>query len=173
MADPRQLAALSFFHGMPERTLNRIAQSATELSVPAGHVLVRQNDRATAVFFLLSGSVQILIRVGSDDLLVGVLREEEGQFIGWSTFRPPYRYTASVRCEGPAVVLRVPATVFNELFEQDPAFAYATLAVLLSAWRTGTRMPVISCTYHLGRGRSTGACHEPTRATGTGELTLL
>jgi hypothetical protein len=44
MADPRQLAALSFFHGMPERTLNRIAQSATELSVPAGHVLVRQND---------------------------------------------------------------------------------------------------------------------------------
>jgi len=70
MADPRQLAALSFFHGMPERTLNRIAQSATELSVPAGHVLVGQNDRATAVFFLLSGSVQILIRVGSDDLLV-------------------------------------------------------------------------------------------------------
>ena len=75
-----------------------------------------------------SGSVQILIRVGSDDLLVGVLREEEGQLIGWSTFRPPYRYTASVRCEGPAVVLRVPATVFNELFEQDPAFAYATLS---------------------------------------------
>ena len=89
MADPRKLAALSFFHGMPE---------------------------------------QILIRVGSDDLLVGVLREEEGQLIGWSTFRPPYRYTASVRCEGPAVVLRVPATVFNELFEQDPAFAYATLS---------------------------------------------
>ena len=128
MADPRQLAALSFFHGMPARTLNRIAQSATELSVPAGHVLVGQNGRATAAFFLLSSSVQILIRVGSDDLLVGVLREEGGQLIGWSTFRPPYRYTASVRCEGPAVVLRVPATVINELFEQDPAFAYATLS---------------------------------------------
>src|SRR6476619_4486751 len=124
MADPRQLAALSFFHGMPARTLNRIAQSATDLSVPAGHVLVGQNGRATAVFFLLSGSVQILIRVRSHDLLVGVLREEGGQLIGWS----PYRYTASVRCEGPAVVLRVQGTVFNELFEQDPAFAYATLS---------------------------------------------
>jgi CRP-like cAMP-binding protein len=126
MVDPRQLAALPFFHGMPQRTLDRIAQSATELPLPAGRTFVRQYDRATAAFFLLSGSVQILIRISSDDLLVGVLREK-GQLIGWSTFRPPYRYTASVRCEGPTVVLHVPATVFEELFAEDPAFAYATL----------------------------------------------
>jgi hypothetical protein len=173
MADPRQLAALSFFHGMPERTLNRIAQSATELSVPAGHVLVRQNDRATAVFFLLSGSVQILIRVGSDDLLVGVLREEGGSSSGGRRSARPtatprrcavkdlpsccaYRRRSSTSCS---------SRIRHSLMRPS--------AVLLSAWRTGTRMPVISCTYHLVRGRSTGACHEPTRATGTGELTLL
>jgi CRP-like cAMP-binding protein len=104
----------------------RIAQSATTLALPAGRTFVRQYDRATAAF-LLSGSVQILMRVGSDDLLVGVLREK-GELIGWSMFRPPYRYTASVRCEGSTVVLRVPATIFEELFAKDPAFAYATLS---------------------------------------------
>jgi CRP-like cAMP-binding protein len=126
MVDPRRLAVLPFFRGMPQPALVRIAQSATELTLPAGRTFVRQYDRATAAFFLVSGSVQILIRVGSDDLLVGVL-EEQGELIGWSTFRPPYRYTATVRCEGPTVVLHVPAAVFAELFTEDPAFAYATL----------------------------------------------
>jgi CRP-like cAMP-binding protein len=125
--DLLRLAGLPFFHGMPRWALARIAQSAGELSLPAGHVLIRKHDHATAVFVLLSGAVQIHIRVGTDDLLVGVLRGE-GELVGWSTFRPRYRYTASVSCEEPTLVVRVPARVFEELFEQDPAFAYATLS---------------------------------------------
>jgi CRP/FNR family transcriptional regulator, cyclic AMP receptor protein len=122
-----RLAGLPFFCDLPQWALARIAQAATELCVPAGHMLVRQYDRATAVFVVLSGAVQILVRVGSDDLLVGVLRGE-GELIGWSTFRPPCHYTASVRCEQPTVVVRVPATVFEELFDQDPELAYAILS---------------------------------------------
>jgi CRP-like cAMP-binding protein len=125
--DPLRLAGLPFFRGMPPWALVRIAQAATVLSFPAGHLLLRQYDRATTVFVMLSGVVQILIRVGSDDLLVGMLRGE-GQLLGWSTFRPADRYTASVRCEEPTVVVRVSATIFEELFDQDPAFAYATLS---------------------------------------------
>jgi CRP-like cAMP-binding protein len=119
-------AGLPLFRGMPQWALVRIAQAATVLSFPVGHVMVRQYDRATAFFVVLSGALQVLIRVGTDDLLVGVLRGE-GQLIGWSVFRPPYRYTASVRCEEPTVVVRVPATVVEELFDQDPEFAYLTL----------------------------------------------
>jgi CRP-like cAMP-binding protein len=125
--DPLRLAVLPFFQGMPRWALDRIAQAATVLSVPAGHVLVRQYDRATAVFVVLSGAVQILLRAGSDDLLVGVLGGE-GELVGWSAFRPPNRYTASVRCEEPTVVVRIPATVFEELFDQHPELAYATLS---------------------------------------------
>ena len=120
------LAELPFFHGMPQWALGRIAQVASVQSVPAGHMLVRQYDHATAVYVVLSGVVQVLIRVGSDDQLVGVLRGE-GQLVGWSMFRPPYRYTSSVRCEGPVVAVRVPVKVFEELFDQDPEFAYATV----------------------------------------------
>lgn len=127
MVDLLRLTQVPLFDGMPQSALIRIARAATELTVPTGQVLVRQYDRATAAWFLLSGEVHILVRVGSEDLLVGVLREK-GQLIGWSVFRSPYHYTASVKSVGPVLVLRVPATVFEELFEQDPAFALMTLS---------------------------------------------
>src|SRR6266542_2854049 len=103
-----RLGRLSFFQGIPSWALLRLA------------------DRARAVHFLLAGSVQVLIRVGEEDLLVGVLRRP-GELVGWSAFRPPYRYTASVRCEEPSRLARVPATAFEEVFERDPALAYQIL----------------------------------------------
>jgi CRP-like cAMP-binding protein len=121
-----RLGRLSFFHGMPGWALIRLAEAATEEELPADAMVFRQSDRARAVHFLLTGSVQILIRVGEEDLLVGVLRRP-GELIGWSAFRAPYRYTASVRCEEPSRLARVPAEVFDELFERDPALAYHVL----------------------------------------------
>jgi CRP-like cAMP-binding protein len=121
-----RLARLSFFQGMPWWALVRLAEAAAEEQLPAGGMLLRQSDRARAVHFLLAGSVQILLRVGEEDLLVAVLRRP-GELLGWSAFRAPYRYTASVRCEEPSRLVRVPAAVFQELFERDPALAYQTL----------------------------------------------
>jgi CRP-like cAMP-binding protein len=121
-----RLAQLPFFHGMPQWALVRVAEAAAEEEVPAGGMVLRQSDRARAVHFLVAGSVQILIRVGEEDLLVAVLRDP-GELLGWSAFRPPFRYTASVRCEEPSRLVRVPAVVFEELFERQPALAFQVL----------------------------------------------
>ena len=121
-----RLARLSFFQGMPQWALIRLAEAATEEEVPAGGMVLRQADRARAVHFLVVGSVQILLRVGEEDLLVAVLRRP-GELLGWSAFRAPHRYTASVRCEESSRLVRVPAAVFEELFARDPALAYQTL----------------------------------------------
>jgi CRP-like cAMP-binding protein len=120
------LAQLSFFQSMPQWALVRLAEAAIEEEVPAGEMVLRQADRARAVYFLLAGSVQIMLRVGEEDLLVAVVRRP-GELLGWSAFRAPYRYTASVRAEGPCRLVRVPAAAFEELFERDPAFAHHTL----------------------------------------------
>jgi hypothetical protein len=69
-----RLRRLSFFQGMPRWALVRLAGAATEEELPAGGMVLRQSDRARAVHFLLAGSVQILIQVGEEDLLVAVLR---------------------------------------------------------------------------------------------------
>jgi len=91
-----RLAGIPILRGLPQWALVRLAATATEADLPAGRLVVQQYDRARAVHVLTAGSVQVLIRVGADDLLVGVLRRP-GELLGWSAFRPPYRYTATVR----------------------------------------------------------------------------
>src|ERR671910_254353 len=50
-----------------------------------------------------------------------------GALVGWSAFRPPYRATASVRCEQPSRLITMPVAAFEELFERDPGLGYLLL----------------------------------------------
>jgi len=114
-----RMAGIPVMQGLPQWALVRLAATATEADLPAGRLVLQQYDRARAVHVLTSGSVQILIRVGSDDLLVGVLRRP-GELLGWSAFRAPYRYTATVRCESPSHVVTFPVEAFEDIFAEDP-----------------------------------------------------
>jgi CRP-like cAMP-binding protein len=124
--DPAELERLPFFAGLPRWALERLAEAAHEEQVAAGRTVLHQHDRVRAVHFLVDGALQILVRVGDDDLLVGVLGGH-GELVGWSAFRPPYRSTASVRCERASRLLAVPAAAFEELFARDPALGYLIL----------------------------------------------
>ena len=98
-----------------------------------GEFIVHQHDQAQHAFFLGSGVVQIFIHFrGVDDLLVGTLREP-GALIGWSVFRKPYRYTASVRCEEPCRVQRIPREVLDELINREPRLGYLLLKRVAAA----------------------------------------
>jgi CRP-like cAMP-binding protein/1-acyl-sn-glycerol-3-phosphate acyltransferase len=121
-----ELSAIPFFRGLPSWALEYLAERAEEQVLPTGQTILHQYDRVGRVYFLVSGSLQILIRVGSEDLLVSVLREPGG-LIGWSAFRPPYRSTASVRCAEPCRLLIVAADVFGDLFRREAALAYQML----------------------------------------------
>ena len=102
-----------------------LAGAAREEELPAGRTVLHQHDRVRTVHLLVDGALQILVRVGDDDLLVGVERARE--LVGWSAFRPPYRSTATVRCERPSRLVAVPVAAFEELFSRDPALGYLLL----------------------------------------------
>lgn len=121
------LRQLAFFRGLRSEVLQTFANAATLVEFENNAVVVKQHDRAIALFLLLSGRVQFLIEVeGSGKLLVGVGREE-GLVIGWSVCRAPYRYMSDVRCEGECRLLRIPHHVIDELIDKDPASALALL----------------------------------------------
>ncbi len=119
MVHPDILKHLDFFRGLSRPALQQIAEHAEIREYENNTILCTQHDRAIALFLLVSGTVQFLIRVaGGDDLLVGVGRDP-GLLIGWSLFRAPYRYTTTVRCEQECRFLRVPAHVFAEIMDKD------------------------------------------------------
>ncbi len=115
------LNELEFFRGLPRSVLGTLADAASIVEPEHNALVARQHDRAIAMFLLLSGHVQFLIDVeGSGSLLVGVGREP-GLIIGWSIFRPPYRYTTNVRCEGACRLLRIPHHIVDDLLANDAA----------------------------------------------------
>ena len=79
-----ELARLRFFEGLPGWALERLAGSAARRRFEQGAVVVKQNDEARAVYFLLSGAAQDLVYFeGVGDLLMGVQRELGSLVAGW------------------------------------------------------------------------------------------
>ncbi len=128
-----ELAGLRFFEGVPGWALERLAGSSAKRRLEQGTLVVRQNDEARAVYFLLSGAVQVLVYFeGVGDLLMGVHREP-GSLIAWSAFRAPYRHTSSMRCECSTELLRIPRGAFEGIFEEDPYLGYRILKKVAAA----------------------------------------
>ncbi len=129
-----ELARLRFFEGLPGWALERLAGAAARRRFEQGAIVVRQNDEARAVYFLLSGAAQDLVYFeGVGDLLMGVQRERGSLVAGWSAFKPPYRYTSSTRCEEASELVRLPRETFEEIFEEDAYLGYRILKKVAAA----------------------------------------
>jgi CRP-like cAMP-binding protein len=116
---PTELRDVPLLADLPEWALDSLAARAEIRRLEAGAPIVAQHAEADAVFVLLEGSAEILLRFeGVGDLLVGVVRKRGG-VIGWSALREPHRYTGSVRSEEPSVLLRLPREAFDEVFARD------------------------------------------------------
>jgi CRP-like cAMP-binding protein len=122
-----RLGELPFFRGLPAAAVETLAAQAHERDYAPGALVMRQHDEATHVYFLLQGTLQVLVHFeGVGDLLMGVLRRP-GTMEGWSAFRPPYRATASLRCEEECRVAVIPREAFEALIDRDPATGYEIL----------------------------------------------
>ena len=127
------LARLAIFKDMPQEILMELAERAQLRTFERNEVIVRQHDDAHAVYLLLSGRAQFLIRFqGVDDMLVGTT-SEYGAPIGWSIAREPHRYTATVRCEEPCEALYVPRSMLDRIINQNPGVGYDILCHLAAA----------------------------------------
>lgn len=121
------MATVPFFAGLDAPILTAFAENAGEVYVPAGELIIEQGDAASDVYFLLEGSVEALLRFeGVGDLFMGT-HEAVGTLLGWSAFRPPYRYSDSVRSHRPSRLLQVSRSSFEALFARDPAVAHELL----------------------------------------------
>jgi CRP-like cAMP-binding protein len=127
MIDQERLRALPFFAGLPEPVVAALAAQGQERYLAAGELVIEQNDEAREVWFLVEGSVELLLRYeGVGDLFMGSF-QEPGSIFGWSALRPPHRYTDSVRCEQPSRLLCLSRGSFEAVMADDPHVGFVLL----------------------------------------------
>ena len=113
------LRSTSLFSAVPDDTLTRIAELASEKSHHAGKVIVRQGGRAHAFHLIVEGEVE----VASDDVKIATLGP--GDHFGEIAVVDDAKRNATVTAITPVRVLAIDTISFRRLVRSDAALAEA------------------------------------------------
>lgn len=120
MVTASDLGQVGFFAPLPEWARELLAARAVVREYDPGQFIARQHEKTTSLHILRSGEAQVLLRFeGVGDLVTETMSTAD-PIIGWSLFRPPYRYTASIRCVTVGTAIAIPREAFETVFELEP-----------------------------------------------------
>ena len=115
------LAGCPLFKGIHADGLAKLAELATPVDFPAGHVIARQGEIGTGFFVIVSG----LVRVIRDGAVVA--RLGPGEFFGELSVLDRMPRNATVAAEEPTTCLALASWDFERVLLEEPAL---TLAIL-------------------------------------------
>lgn len=122
-ADPavaiEALAQVDQFKGLPQRSLEALAEGAMQCDVCEGEYLFVEGDAADSFFVVAEGTLEILRRKDSREVALRHL--SHGEAIGLFGLFSGQQRAACARAIGPAVVLQIPAARLQAVIEQDAA----------------------------------------------------
>jgi CRP-like cAMP-binding protein len=126
------LGACRLFGGVGRDVLERVADKATEVDFPAGHVIARQNEIGTGFFVIVAGKVRV-IRDGQRLAELG-----PGDFFGELSVLDGQPRNAQVTAVGPCRCLAVASWDLEALLLEDPRLALAIIRGLAARLRATT-----------------------------------
>ena len=115
------LAACPLFRGIDAEGLAALAEMATPVDFPAGHVIARQGDIGTGFFVIIAGTVRV-VRDGAT-----VARLGPGEFFGELSVLDRLPRNATVSAEDATTCLALASWDFDKVLLAQPAL---TLAIL-------------------------------------------
>jgi len=115
------LAACPLFRGIDPSGLERLAQVATAVDFPAGHVIARQGEIGTGFFVVVEGAV----RVVRDGVVLAHLGP--GEFFGELSVLDRMPRNATVSAEAATTCLALASWDFERVLLDQPAL---TLTIL-------------------------------------------
>jgi len=115
------LAGCPLFKGLEAEGLAALAELATAVDFPAGHVIARQGEIGTGFFVIVTGGVRV-VRDGTV-----VARLGPGEFFGELSVLDRMPRNATVAAEEPTSCLALASWDFEKVLLDQPAL---TLAIL-------------------------------------------
>jgi CRP-like cAMP-binding protein len=116
--------------------LDWITQSGTVSNLPIDSVLIQEGQPADAIYFILQGTVAVLISQNNSDLNQEIVHCGSGEIIGEMSFVDDRLPSATVKTIEPTHVLSLSKRQLQMKMERDPDFAarfYQELASILSS----------------------------------------
>jgi CRP/FNR family transcriptional regulator, cyclic AMP receptor protein len=119
------LRSIPMFAGLDEMGLFHVSQIATEVKLPAGHVLMQPGTEGQGLFVILDGCVNVELP-GSTTITCN-----RGEFIGeLSLLVEGLEHTGRVRAAGDVTCLAISRDEFARLLADYPQIAVPMLSVL-------------------------------------------
>ncbi len=117
---PEQLLLrISFFEGLDNKILKKVADEAEILSFPAGQIICRQGDYEEVFYLILSGKVDVSVRTQTQPrIILGTL--EKGDFFGEMGPLSGQPRTATVTTLERTILLGIPKQVFLRMHKVSP-----------------------------------------------------
>ncbi|MEZ0240800.1 MAG: cyclic nucleotide-binding domain-containing protein [Chloroflexota bacterium] len=115
------LAGCPLFKGIDAEGLAALAERATQVDFPAGHVIARQGEIGTGFFVVIEGQVRV-VRDGKPVATLGA-----GEFFGELSVLDRMPRNAMVAAEVPTTCLALASWDFEAVLLEQPAL---TLAIL-------------------------------------------
>jgi CRP-like cAMP-binding protein len=126
------LADCPLFQGIDERGLAGLAEVATAVDFPAGHVIARQGEIGTGFFVIADG----LVRVVRDGEVVA--RLGPGEFFGELSVLDRMPRNATVAAETPTTCLALASWDFEKVLMDQPALTLHILRGVAARLRAVT-----------------------------------
>jgi len=126
MISPEQLRRFSYFAGLGEESLKKVAMISEERNYGAEQVLFREDEPAETLFIVVRGEVDIQSgpdirsRVNVDTLV-------EGDLMTWSALVRPHRTRFWGVARVDSQVIAIQAALLRELLEEDPRLGYGVM----------------------------------------------
>ena len=113
-----------FFASVDDNRLLRLAAISAEVSYKPGELIFEEGASADRLYLVLSGAIELWMRVDGlgRPIPVGVIGP--GEVVGWSTLVQPHRYTARGEARGPTRVVAVDSVRLRQLVEEDHSLGY-------------------------------------------------
>ena len=126
------LAACPLFRGIEAAGLAGLADVATSVDFPAGHVIARQGDIGMGFFVVIAGMVRV-VRDGEV-----VARLGDGEFFGELSVLDRMPRNASVIAEVPTSCLALASWDFEKVLLEQPALTLTILRGVAKRLREAT-----------------------------------
>lgn len=117
------LAAQPFLRGMPSGQLECLAETASDIVMPARYRIFEDGGYATGFWLIRSGPVALDLQVPGQGLVViGTLGM--GDILGWSWLFPPYRWALGAVTLGPSEAFEFDGPAVRARLDADPKLGY-------------------------------------------------